>query len=412
VREVRKAKAPAAAGAVTVRMYNVGFGDSFLLTFPAQGRPRKVLVDCGSHAAGPGPEPMSDVARRIVKDVTESDGVPRIDVVVATHRHRDHVSGFQSPVWKEVEVTEVFLPWTENPADPDAKKIRDAQSGGAARLHAALTLSGAADHVLDLVANSLTNEKAMSTLHSGFSGNPLRRFLPLKGQERKAFSVPSLPGVTIHTLGPSRDPDVMRGMDPPQGKGYLRLPPDARGESAGIPFRRRWALSPSEFDATSAFGHLRLPAAYRGSVDALGEDDDLAVAVALDAAVNGTSLMLMFEIGRAFLLFPGDAEWGTWNALLTDPDATALLKKTVFYKVGHHGSHNATPKEFVEKDLSKFSAMVSTRPMSNWKLIPKKELLDALRAKSKAVVRSDQLSSLPAGFTKEGDAWVETSIPV
>jgi beta-lactamase superfamily II metal-dependent hydrolase len=397
---------------VTVRMYNVGFGDAFLLTFPG-APPRKVLVDCGSHNAGPGPEPIADVAARIVKDVTGADGVPRIDVVVATHRHRDHVSGFQAPVWKEVHVGEVWMPWTEDPADPAARKIRDAQSGGAAKLHAALRLSGAPDHVLDLVVNSLTNEKAMATLHDGFAGKPRRLFLPGKGTGRKPFVSPALPGVTVHPLGPSRDPDVLRDMDPPKGKGYLRLSADGgNGDGSGLPFRRRWAMTPKEFGETAAYSHLRLPGKFQKAVDALGDDDDLAVAVALDAAVNGTSLMLMFEIGKAFLLFPGDAQWGTWNAVLSDEAAVALLKKTTFCKIGHHGSHNATPKAFVEKEFGAFSAMVSTRPMPNWKLIPKKELMAALEKKSRAIVRSDQLSSVPAGFTKHGSVWVETKIPV
>ena len=405
-------KTKTAGGSVTVRMYNVGFGDSFLLTFPAPERPRKVLVDCGSHTSGPGPVPIGDVAAQIVRDVTEADGVARIDVVVATHRHQDHVAGFQSPAWGGVHVSEVWMPWTEDPDDPEATKIRDAQSGGAASLHAALRLSGAPDHILDLVANCLTNEKAMSTLHEGFAGTPARLFLPKKGGERKPFTSASLPGVTVHLLGPSRDPAVIRDMDPPTGKGYLRLAGVTDDGGSGLPFRRHWAYEPRDFDATPAFGHLRLPEKYRTSVDALGEDDDLAVAVALDAAVNGTSLMLMFEVGKAFLLFPGDAQWGTWNAVLSEPASVELLKKTVFYKVGHHGSHNATPKEFVEKDLSAFSAMVSTRPMSKWKLIPKKELLAALGAKSKAVVRSDQLSAIPSGFTKQGESWVETKIPI
>jgi beta-lactamase superfamily II metal-dependent hydrolase len=401
-----------ASGAVTVRMYNVGFGDSFLLTFPG-APPRTVLVDCGSHAAGPGPQPIADVAAQIVRDVTGADGVPRIDVVVATHRHQDHVAGFQSPVWKSVRVGEVWMPWTEDPADPEAKRIREAQSGGAAKLHAALRLSGAPDHILDLVANSLTNERAMTTLHDGFAGKPPRLFLPKKGAGRTPFASTALPGVTIHPLGPSRDPEVIRDMDPPKGKGYLRLSGDGtEGDESGLPFRRRWAMTPKEFDATAAFAHLRLPEKYRKAVDALGEDDDLAVAVALDAAVNGTSLMLMFEVGKAFLLFPGDAQWGTWNAVLSDPAGADLLAKTVFYKVGHHGSHNATPKTFVETDLGRFSAMVSTRPMAAWKLIPKKELMAALLKKSAAVVRSDRLASVPAGFTKHGSLWVETRIPV
>ena len=401
----------AASGAVTVRMYNVGFGDSFLLTFPGSP-PRRVLVDCGSHSSGPGPLPIGDVAARIVEDVTGADGVPKIDVVVATHRHRDHVSGFSSPVWKDVRVGEVWMPWTEDPADPAATRIRNAQSSGAAKLHAALRLSGAPDHLLDLVSNSLTNEKAMATLHEGFDGKPARHFLPKRGAERKPFSSASLPGVTVHLLGPSRDAGVVRDMEPPAGKGYLRLAGGDGGEGAGLPFRRHWAMTPKEFDATAAFAHLRLSEKYRRAVDALGEDDDLAVAVALDAAVNGTSLMLLFEVGKAFLLFPGDAQWGTWNAVLSDPASAELLKKTAFYKVGHHGSHNATPREFVEKDLSRFAAMVSTRPMANWKLIPKRELMAALAKKASAVVRSDQLSSVPAGFRKHGTVWVETRIPV
>ncbi len=400
------------AGAVTVRMYNVGFGDSFLLTFPAADRPRKVLVDCGSHGAGPGPVPIAAVAQQIVRDVTEADGVPRIDLVIATHRHQDHVSGFQYPVWKSVVVSDVFLPWTEDPDDPEAAKIREAQSGTAAKLHAALQLSGAPSHVLDLVANSLTNEGAMATLHSGFSGNPARHYLPARDAERTPFTLPSLPGVTIHPLGPSHDPDVIADMNPPKGKGYLRLSGDGDGAPGGPPFRRRWALSPADFDATAPFAHLRLPAAYRKAIDALGQDDDLAVAAALDSAVNGTSLMLLFEVGKAFLLFPGDAQWGTWNGVLTDPAATALLKKTVFYKVGHHGSHNATPKEFVESDLGTFAAMVSTRTMTMWKLIPKADLMAALVGKSKSVVRSDQLTTVPAGFTAQGTAWVETTVAV
>src|SRR5436305_14231491 len=66
----------------TVRMYNVGFGDCFLLTLPGAGRPRKVLVDCGSHSHGSGPSPIGDVAARILEDVREEAGTPRIAAVV------------------------------------------------------------------------------------------------------------------------------------------------------------------------------------------------------------------------------------------------------------------------------------------------------------------------------------------
>lgn len=35
---------------VVVRMYNVGFGDCFLLTLPTAPGPRRMLIDCGTHS--------------------------------------------------------------------------------------------------------------------------------------------------------------------------------------------------------------------------------------------------------------------------------------------------------------------------------------------------------------------------
>src|SRR3954468_22865124 len=167
---------------VSVRMYDVGFGDSFLLTFPGPDRPRKVLVDCGVHPAGP-PEarPFREVVAQLLEDLRE-DGEPRVDVVVCSHRHRDHVLGFEDEGWRSVRVSEVWMPWTEHPTDPEARKIRQAQARKAAAVAEALALSGANDEravrARKLLENNLTNAKAMAMLHGGFLGHPTLRFLP------------------------------------------------------------------------------------------------------------------------------------------------------------------------------------------------------------------------------------------
>lgn len=70
--------------------------------------------------------------------------------------------------------------------------------------------------------------------------------------------------------------------------------------------------------------------------------ETLALAVALEQATNGTSLVLLLRFGDTTLLFPGDAQWGTWDRMLHDPETEDLLRTVNFYKVGHHGSHNAT----------------------------------------------------------------------
>jgi len=84
------------------------------------------------------------------------------------------------------------------------------------------------------------------------------------------------------------------------------------------------------------------------------------LALQLDSDTNNTSLVLAFELvdsGRV-LLFPGDAQVGNWlswhegiewtveqNGKPRTVNAKDLLERTVLYKVGHHGSHNATLRE-------------------------------------------------------------------
>ncbi len=117
------------------------------------------------------------------------------------------------------------MPWTEDPTDPDARRIRNVQAGLAFALNAAISEKekalGAADRdslkrPKEIAANALmlSNEAAMKTLHDGFAGEPVRRFLPGKDKQR-ILTTPALPGVTIHVMGPSREKDVIRDIDPP-----------------------------------------------------------------------------------------------------------------------------------------------------------------------------------------------------
>ncbi len=68
----------------------------------------------------------------------------------------------------------------------------------------------------------------------------------------------------------------------------------------------------------------------------------------LDDALNNTSAILLLQSGRKRLLFPGDAQIESWSYALTGaPDRRSLrrdLARVDLYKVGHHGSRNATPR--------------------------------------------------------------------
>jgi beta-lactamase superfamily II metal-dependent hydrolase len=409
--------------AVTVRMYNVGFGDCFLLLIPGEERTAKILIDCGSHFLGAGPRPIGEVARQIVTDVTAEDGVARIDVVVATHRHQDHVSGFTSEAWRDVEVGEVWMPWTEDPEDDAAEQIREQQSRLAAAIaqaidrlsQAGVTEGDDLELIQALALNSLTNERAMSTLHFGFAGRARRRFL--SGLQEPLEPIQGLPRVTVHVLGPSRDPAVIARMRPPSEESFLRLVASGDDVDAGgsLPFDRDWSISVEEFRADPAFAQLQPGGQVVGMLRKLTRDGVVLTAASLEDAVNNTSLMLLFEVGRALLLFPGDSQWGTWELLLEDTRARRLLSRTSFYKVGHHGSHNASPVSYVKNlGADSLAAAISVKPVERWRNIPKAELVEALEEKTRGhVIRMDQLPAEPVdGVTIRDDVSVDMTIEV
>jgi beta-lactamase superfamily II metal-dependent hydrolase len=406
---------------IRIRMYNVGFGDCFLISFPGADRPRTMLVDCGQHSASDKPFDLEDdVVTTLLRDVTDRHAGPRIDVVVLSHRHQDHVKGFEDPRWDGVEVGEVWMPWTENPNDPVARSLLERQSGAALRLS---SLVGAGNPAQLVALNSLTNEKAMATLHAGFSGSPLRRFLPeplsdepgTKSSEFAVVHSDLLPGVTVRLLGPSRDEAVIRRMDPPETERFLGEPGgDVISTGTPLPFAA-WRVDQRAFKETPENEHLDLR--NLGEIVKAGREDPYLLSVAVEQTVNNTSLMLLIQLGRASLLFPGDSQWGSWDRVLRSEEGRELLSRTTFYKVGHHGSHNATPRTFVETHLRDAVGMVSVAGTSipSWVNIPKADLLDALRVPGRvaALAISNGQGGAPASASTEGDGLVvEMKVPV
>ncbi|MBN8750913.1 MAG: hypothetical protein J0I65_25945 [Variovorax sp.] len=143
--------------------------------------------------------------------------------------------------------------------------------------------------------------------------------------------------------------------------------------------------------------------------------DPVFAAEKVDGMVNSTSLVLVLQVGKARLLLPGDAEWGTWKQILANEKSLKHLKGATFFKVGHHGSHNATAKTLVERVLPRnIPAMISTQegPGNYRKNIPLADLLEALHDHGIEYVRSDEAEKPPEGFSADADAkWIDLEIP-
>jgi beta-lactamase superfamily II metal-dependent hydrolase len=162
--------------------------------------------------------------------------------------------------------------------------------------------------------------------------------------------------------------------------------------------------------------------AQRTTADQPGRRDALALAVSLDEAVNGTSLVLLFQCGDASLLFTGDAQWGTWDRIFADPAKRELVASATLLKVGHHGSHNATPRRLVERVMRGLEvALVSVAPTSipTWSDIPRQPLLNAIAERKTTVIRSDKSNELTVlegvawrASVEPGGLWIEVEVPV
>src|SRR6185295_6283346 len=103
------------ANEVKIRLYGQGLGDCFLLAFPYQdrkARPFYLVIDCGVAMSTPDRVMRT---QKIVEDLNTATG-GRIDVLVITHQHFDHISSFQDarPEWRKIQVDALYLPWTES----------------------------------------------------------------------------------------------------------------------------------------------------------------------------------------------------------------------------------------------------------------------------------------------------------
>jgi beta-lactamase superfamily II metal-dependent hydrolase len=131
IKEDREVVEPLDGKSIRIRMYRVGFGDCFLLSVPtARGqnaeRDEHILVDCGVHSRG-------DIGtmEEIVTNISQVTN-KKLAVVIATHAHQDHISGFAEfgDMFSTFKVKEVWLPWTWDEKNEKALKIQ--------KMHAAL----------------------------------------------------------------------------------------------------------------------------------------------------------------------------------------------------------------------------------------------------------------------------------
>ena len=412
--------APAAAGAkagVRIRMYRVGFGDFFLVSIPAAGGgSAHILVDYGVHAHDLGA--MPDALAQM-----KADTGGQLALVIMTHRHADHISGFASgkDVFAGFTVERVWMSWFEDPNDAVGARIQAQLTAVAAHLQSALQLRAApgdtqyanmAGNILGAAGSS--NDVALQVLR-GFktpAGDPTPIDYYRAGDT--ANLPPSLlaAGLTAQILGPPTDLALVAQMDN-HAHQYLTAAPGGGADHAATfddAFRARpfvWPIAANE--EPRWLRPLFTEAQIEQHIKANEPDALAAAAQNADNAINNQSVVVLFTFRGKTMLFCGDAQWGNWaNFLFGGPVGAAsqltqassqILGNLDFLKVGHHGSTNATPIDVVKALRQGCVAMCSTDPgaygtPSKGTEVPRTPLMAALATKtSNQLARSDQIAT-------------------
>jgi beta-lactamase superfamily II metal-dependent hydrolase len=356
---------------ITIRMYNVGFGDCFLVTLKYPDKDRHVLIDFGSTAAPK--RGSANYMLEIAEDIkTVCNG--KLDIVVATHRHRDHISGFATDgdgtgkVIASLKPDHVIQPWTEDPAAEVNALTATTPIDDNSETHLTAQYLGTLEDMHSIAANFVRLVRKEKLAVGAEKRNQLTflgetnlknlsavKNLIAMGAASKAHFVNAgmkldylLPGVNITVLGPPtlKQSDAIRR---------------ERAKDSGEfwQFRSFWAsqkMASSSMALTrgskSFSTHKTLPRASRSpnmrwfieQSQKIHADQALEIVRDLDSVMNNTSVILLFEIGNRKLLFPGDAQIENWAFALKNAEWRDLLKDVNLYKVGHHGSLNGTPK--------------------------------------------------------------------
>jgi len=389
-----------------VRMYTMGTGDCFVLSFKSDDdqKPRfQLMIDCGvKNISGQNMEPFT----RDIIDHTEGE----VDALLITHEHQDHVLGFQRNeeiFTNEFKVKELWLPWTENESDQLVKEWKkDYGKKKKSLATASEMLSNSIKEPLyaEIYGVGPLGERALSARKgisdalielSNLNTDPIgaagEYIGGLKGmkivkeklqKERVRFletgsvieDIEGLDNIRMYVLGP---PKMWTDVKKEEGKegetykhnkelelvrGFSSLPFD-EDESESSPFINDHIFD-FELQGKIAKKEKKMVKEYQNPENNYRRIDyDWLMSAAnlslrLTQGINNLSSVLAIEFidSGKVMLFPGDAEFGSWKSWHeiewdekgkdgTTHLTTDLLNRTVFYKVAHHMSHNGTAKE-------------------------------------------------------------------
>lgn len=436
-----------------IRMYCMGTGDCFVIKLFANKKESfKIMIDCGvwngtkNHL-----KPFITNLKLYVNN--------HVDLLIITHEHLDHVSVFETCkdlFTKDFIVDKIWMGWAEDDSLSKIKKWKTQYGEKKKALAMAAEKIEVAVNKTEL-ENSLKSEvnginmlrakknfseslKNFADLHlHGVAGN-YKGMLEGMRIVKKEIANDNIeyfyPGDIVEDLAGAKGVKFYVLGPPEQWNGEIDAESGEEGESythnkilkgidafaASVLMRNTNTEGESIVPFDSHFETLNntVLEQYKQPEEAWRNiDDDWlynagSLALRINSLTNNLSLALAieFEGSKKVMLFPGDAEYGSWaswhrinwQGVNSEKEGVHftqdLLRRTVFYKVAHHMSHNGTAQRLglnmmEHKDLVAMATLNYDSIASNWKnTMPNREMLQELLRKTKGRVMISKDSDL------------------
>ncbi|GAB3912591.1 MBL fold metallo-hydrolase [Mucilaginibacter boryungensis] len=386
---------------IILRTYRIGTGDCFTLKFLKKGTVSfTMMIDCGS-CKGDGDYFKKFVA--LINDDLKSNidllviTHEHLDHIIGFSRARSE--------FDKIAIGQVWVGWTEDPtnelaatlkkkygknveslksaiskmngflADPDYKAKFGGEFGMAQTLDAKQRFADSLQESLELYQEPLAAADGSGATEMSRAMDFVMNVLRAKSGQAPFYCKPGIPvpelpgteGIRFYVLGP---PESELSLKTEEVKDDVYDRKTSVGDNPGfdmalagvmnedsLPFLDCFAMGETENKAAKEKFFGQKENSYR-NIDCDWLNYAGSLAIRLEKYINNTSLVLAIEFTSSgkVLLFPGDAQSGNWeswhnpalkwtvqkNGQEITVTAKDLLKRTVFYKVGHHLSHNGT----------------------------------------------------------------------
>lgn len=359
---------------IRVRAYNVLFGDSLLVSWDEADGPHHAWIDFGNFVNDP-----NAVFSTVYSDVLAETG-GKVDLLVATHRHMDHMEGFYcwlDSIARDFKIKKVWYAHVTKGLDDQftlaEQQIRErsllpawVQNGEGVLGQIYRNNFGVQGITVEDRMDAIIKKLRPTPSHAVYRGMNMTDVLP-----------DGIKHLQIEILAPEKDSSAY--FEPLEQALAMRVEMDdhfrkfglrAKQVPDGLPFHREKGKQGkgAPLDWLADFSRLRRKL-RSGGLDLLG---------AVDKTRNNTSVVLALTYGQTRLLFAGDAEEKSWELM---QKKGADFESTMI-KVAHHGSINASPPWSYAKVFPASAAsngvIISTDPTryTGENEVPKEEVVE------------------------------------